>query len=186
MLRQSSANLVLDRKRKLVPCTCSFKSYLVPNGLSVKHLQKLESVAEAYRYAGYIYLISTLARGIREGSVDSEPNDNVPEYTNLGLPYTIEDAIEKCFNAIEQISDGDGCESALVLPLFLVGCETDRPGQIAAVVKRLMMMERSIGIGNIKRARKVVQKVWCSVVEPGGKKPWQYVLQELGWDLILT
>lgn len=98
----------------------------------------------------------------------------------------MENTILQCLDVIDEIPCGDGCESSLVLPLFLAGCETDNAACVTRVIRKLMVMEQTIGLGNITRAREVVQKVWFSAAELSGKRPWHLVVQELNWDLILT
>ncbi|RFU34152.1 hypothetical protein B7463_g2144, partial [Scytalidium lignicola] len=173
-------------KDKLATWTCSSKSYTVPSGVSPKHLQNLELVAEAYRFAAYIYLHSIQRQVSLEELSHSQNKEFDLNLSYSNIPSTTEDAITRCLDVIDKIPCGDGCESSLVLPLFLAGCETNNPAQITTVIRKFMKMEQTIGLGNIRRAREVVQKVWYSAAEVTGKRHWQLVVQELGWDLILT
>ncbi|RDW74205.1 hypothetical protein BP5796_07647 [Coleophoma crateriformis] len=145
-------------EKKLASWKWSLKSYVVPDGVSPSDLQMLERVAEAYRFAAYIYLHSTLKTVNSDQPSRSGAYGDLLRAKDFGLPYSVEYAVQQCLDLAGEIPSGHGCESALLLPLFLAGCETNNVTHISVVVQRLIKMEQTIGIGNIKRAREVVQK----------------------------
>ncbi|KAI9732365.1 MAG: hypothetical protein M1834_001572 [Cirrosporium novae-zelandiae] len=164
---------------------CSSGAYAVPQGVSVTSLKRLEMVANTYRYAAYIYLHFVLGR-LAYNALDYAKYYSSTLIPNIRFGCSKEDAISHCLETIRGIPEGDYCESALVLPLFLAGCETTDLTQFKVVVKRLLVLEQNIGIGNIGKAREVVQRVWESSATFSQRKDWFEVLRELGWDLIVT
>lgn len=169
---------------KLQSWRMSDRAYIVPRGVSASDIRNLESIAKAYYSAAVIYFYSMIS-------------SLTPEF--IGYPLHLiwdtgarlkHEAIIQCFDALWQIPDGAPCESALVLPLFIMGCEADFPAQQAYAIQRLQRLEISIGLGNINRARIIVEQVKANVsfkksLKTDGPK-WSRATDSLGWDLIIT
>lgn len=111
-------------------------------------------------------------------------------YRPDSLTKLAQDSISHCFEALCQIPDGMPCESALILPLFIMGCESEFPTQQAYAIERLRKLETNVGLGNINRARIIVEQVRADASakrQPRGVGPnWRRATDSLGWDLIIT
>lgn len=147
-------------------------------GLSASNLQHLRHIAEAFHSAANIYFYSIC--------------DSMHHLTYLGQSTgrMRHESVIKCFDALQHIPDGMPCESALVLPLFIMGCESDFPAQQVYAIQRLRRLETSVGLGNINRARVIVEQVKADAIfehqsDPVGPK-WRRATNTFGWDLIIT
>lgn len=178
------ANFLSQSYDKLQSWRTSGTAYMVPRGLSASDLRYLQSIAAAFYSAAVIYFYSMTS-------------SLTPEF--IGYPlHPIWDtgtrlkheAVTQCFDALRQVPDGIPCESALVLPLFIMGCEAEFPAQQAYAIQRLQKLETSVGLGNINRARIIVEQVKANVsykksLKTAGPK-WSSATDSLGWDLIIT
>lgn len=150
-------------------------AYTAHHGVSASDLHYLRCIAEAFHSAAIIYYVSM---------TESLPHLRGPTASSK---Y---DSISRCFDALCQIPDGMACESALILPLFVMGCESDFPAQQAYAIQRLRGLETSVGLGNINRARIIAEQVKADassryqVTEVGPR--WSRATDNLGWDLIVT
>lgn len=154
-------------------------------GVPASSIKYLRSAAAAYHSSAVIYFYSMV------GSLPVLSEKTMPwqaGFDNSHLPRHA--AVMNCFDALCNIPDGMPSESALVLPLFIMGCESEYPEQQAYAIQRLRKLESSIGLGNISRARAVVEHVQATSglhlgLERGGPR-WSQATDSLGWDLIVT
>ncbi len=156
-----------------------------PPGVPASSIRYLRSVAVAYHSSAVIYFYSVT------GSLPSLDSRCLPWQADAAVAALLRYvAVMHCFDALCNIPDGMPSESALVLPLFIMGCESEFPEQQTYAIQRLRKLENSIGLGNISRARAVVERVKAISsthlgLEGGGPR-WSQVTDSLGWDLIVT
>lgn len=151
-------------------------------GLSISQLSRLLFVAQRIRYSAFVFLHTVLeyARTIYI-FVDLAWNKLLSR-----LPYTKSQAMDGCFEMLAETPVGEFCEFAgLTLPLFLAGCEVSDKDTRYVVIERLYLIEQSFAIGNIARARDALMTIWQYKNGPRHKVWWK-VLQDMGWDLILS
>ena len=127
----------------------------------------------------------------------SSPYDH-PDFTGplISTPKSV--AIHRCLSRVKFLSLHDHCEySALTFPLFIAGCESDVPEHRNLVSRSLSKLEANFGIGNVKRAKEMLNLLWArrdAIAEDPisvkgtilGKAHWLDILEELQWELILV
>lgn len=91
--------------------------------------------------------------------------------------------VERVFKAIEKVPVGSGPEISLLYPLFSAGVEATGPLRNYAQ-SRMTEMER-FGIGNVRRAKKVMLATW-ERSDLNGSVRWEDVMDDMGWDLSLA
>jgi hypothetical protein len=91
--------------------------------------------------------------------------------------------VEQVFRAIEQVPVGSGPEISLLYPLFSAGVEAT--GQLRDYAQFRMSEMEKIGIGNVKRAKKVMLSTW-EQSDVNGSVRWEDVMEGMGWDLSLA
>lgn len=64
----------------------------------------------------------------------------------------------------------------------MVGCECQSVAEREAVVGALSRLERNFGIGNVTRAKEILDVLW----DGDGNRHWLDVLEGLKWDVILA
>lgn len=126
-------------------------------------------VAECFRDAAYIYLHSILER--------------IP--STYPISKSKEEALQRCLSRIETFHlDPEYCEySALTFPLFIAGCECQTTAERGLVLRALGALERNFGIGNVRRAKEILDILWS---DSGEGRHWLDVLEGLKWDVILA
>jgi hypothetical protein len=159
---------------------CNWKkylpSYIIPKGTTEENLTRLHMVAECFCNAAYIYLHSTLERMMR--GLAQRASSIWTSFISLSK----RGAVERCLRTIRSSPLDDHCEySALTFPLFITGCECEETIDRELIMRSLTQLEVNFGIGNVKRAKEVLNILWT-----GEKLHWLDVLEHLKWDLILT
>ncbi|KAL1899570.1 lysine requiring protein [Sporothrix stenoceras] len=164
-----------------------------PAGVTMAQIGRLLFVAQRIRYAAFVFL-HAMIEFAENTLVDVAPH----EWRSLvdSLPYTKTRAVDGCLDMLETLAVGAHCEfAALTLPLFIAGCETNDPRQRYFVLDRLFLLEKSVSIGNIARARDALMMIWQNPQESStatvsksmtDRQFWWKVLQEMGWELILS
>lgn len=153
---------------------------------------RLLFVAQRIRYAAFVFLHAMI-----EYAESTLSDVSAADWRALvdNIPYTKSRAVDGCLDMLETLAVGAHCEfAALTLPLFVAGCETDDPRQRYFVLDRLSLLEKSVAIGNIARARDALMMIWQHPREDtthksntkNGRQFWWKVLQEMGWELILS
>jgi hypothetical protein len=98
------------------------------------------------------------------------------------ISWTKHDAVRCCLERVESLPLDEHCEySALTFPLFITGCESEDPAARELVIQSLSKLEMNFGIGNVKRAKELLNILWN-----GANMHWLDVLEQLKWDLILA
>jgi hypothetical protein len=121
-----------------------------------------------YRQTTWIYLRRTVL-------ADQQPDQKLHEAVKEGLAY------------LHQLPADDSIQCILLMPVFLLGCsaykQEYRP-QIAEAFDRLQAYSE---LGNIKYARKIVDKVW-EKMDNGDEDVWDWesVISDMGWDFLIT
>jgi len=135
-------------------------------------LLRLQTVAECFRDAAYIYLHSILER---------IPSCQPSLYL---ISISKQEALQRCLSRIETFHiDPEYCEySALTFPLFIAGCECQTTTERGLVLETLGALERNFGIGNVTRAKEILNVLW----NENGEAHWLDVLERLKWDVILA
>jgi hypothetical protein len=197
--------LSLGRDSILHTWTSTKTTYIVPKGITQAALSRLRLVAESFRDAAYIYIHSVLERiTLSEVSFPS----SITSHANWRFEHLISTskttAITSLLKRLKSHPIDKNCEfSALTFPLFIAGCETHSKEDRQLIWDMLSVVEANFGIGNLKRAKEVLEIVWSSCtpavdgIGDGGveiedkparrvKKHWADVLNGLGWDLILA
>ncbi|ERS96175.1 hypothetical protein HMPREF1624_07711 [Sporothrix schenckii ATCC 58251] len=157
-----------------------------PAGVTMAQIGRLLFVAQRIRYATFVFLHAMIEYA-ESTLIDVEP----AEWRALidGLPYAKARAVDGCLDMLETLPVGAHCEfAALTLPLFIAGCETGDPRQRYFVLDRLFLLEKSVAIGNITRARDALVMIWQQTDSTGktARRFWWKILQEMGWELILS
>ena len=98
-------------------------------------------------------------------------------------PEQVRSTVESVFSAIEQVPVGSGPEISLLYPLFSAGVEAT--GNLRDYAQFRMTEMEKIGIGNVKRAKKVMLETW-ERTDINGSVRWEDVMEEMGWDLSLA
>ncbi|KAL6234660.1 hypothetical protein BDW75DRAFT_159162 [Aspergillus navahoensis] len=184
--------------------TCTKTTYIIPKGMTQATLSRLRQVAESFRDAAYIHLHSVLERIARFAFSPPSPpiSDANRKFEHL-ISTSKTTAITSLLTRLKTYPIDNNCEfSALTFPLFIAGCETNSKKDREFVWDMLSVIEVNFGIGNVKRAKEMLEIVWasCSPADNGNgdgkagiedkqgrvKKHWADVLDGLGWDLILA
>lgn len=135
-------------------------------------------VADCFRDAAYIYLHSTLERMALNSATDILP---ASWSSSISVPKP--EALHRCLARVESYYLDHHCEySALTFPLFIAGCESQIRREKDVVIQSLGMLEANFGIGNVRRAKELLEVLWAG----DGSLHWQDALEELQWDLILA
>lgn len=164
----------------------------MPHGVPSCSIQYLQSAAVAYHSSAVIYFctmtasLDTTASHARSWGWGRD-GDAMPMLTK-------QTAVMQCYAALCDIPDGMPSESALVLPLFVMGCESEFSEQQTYAIGRLRRLETTVGLGNIRRARMVVEQVRDTTTHRRtssfgvtAEGPlWNRETDRLGWDLIVT
>ncbi|KAB8238630.1 fungal specific transcription factor domain-containing protein [Aspergillus alliaceus] len=157
--------------------TYTSRQYIIPKGITDGSLLRLRMVAECFRDAAYIYLHSTLER-----MSQSSMAHNLPSLWSSFISRKKPVALRRCLDRIQSFHLDENCEySALTFPLFIAGCESESPAERELVSQSLGKLEMNFGIGNVKRAKELLNILWS-----GEKMHWLDVLERLKWDLILA
>lgn len=180
--------------------------YIIPQGLTPASLTRLQLVAECYRDAASIYLHSILeCMSMKSAKANLETNDPQSDFeatpclfnwTSL-VSTSKPSAVHHCLSRVETFPLDDHCEySALTFPLFIAGCESDTFAQRELVLRSLGKLQRNFGIGNVSRAKEVLNILWTrqdakvqGVTGTGASTRevhWLDILEELKWELILA
>ncbi|BCR87643.1 Zn(II)2Cys6 transcription factor [Aspergillus chevalieri] len=151
--------------------TTPTNQYIIPQGMTPSVLLRLQMVAECFRDAAYIYLHSILER--------------IPSCQPSLYPISTskQEALQRCLSRIETFHlDPEYCEySALTFPLFIAGCECQTIVERDIVMEALGALERNFGIGNVRRAKEILNVLWSE----NGEGHWLDTLERLKWDVIL-
>ena len=91
--------------------------------------------------------------------------------------------VEQVFRAIEKVPVGSGPEISLLYPLFSAGVEAT--GALRDYAQFRMTEMEKIGIGNVRRAKKVMLSTW-EQSDLNGSVRWEDVMEGMGWDLSLA
>ena len=70
----------------------------------------------------------------------------------------------------------------MTFPLFIAGCECQTTTERGLVLETLGALERNFGIGNVTRAKEILNVLW----NENGEAHWLDVLERLKWDVILA
>ncbi|KAJ6013311.1 hypothetical protein N7540_007902 [Penicillium herquei] len=191
-------------------CTWSHASFplIIPKGLTIASLTRLQLVAECFRDASYIYLHSILERMSMKSSRSTAHGDpgNVLYLTEwaplISTPKAT--AVHRCLARVDTFPLDDHCEySALTFPLFIAGAESEIPAHRDLIINSLDKLQDNFGIGNVKRAKELLGIVWArkdanalNEISGGTDIPsyhdrlqsthWQDISEELQWDVILA
>ena len=95
----------------------------------------------------------------------------------------VRSTVQGVFAAIEQVPVGSGPEISLLYPLFSAGVEAT--GNLRDYAQFRMTEMEKIGIGNVKRAKKVMLETW-EQTDINGSVRWEDVMEGMGWDLSLA
>lgn len=170
----------MSRDESLRAWTYGEEKYIIPKGMSQETLSRLRMVAECFRDATFIYLHSTIERIIR-GRGEEEGGQIIQHLT-----VSKAEALGRFRGRIRScllFDDAAHCEySALTFPLFIAGCESREPEVRDDILSRLDALEVNFGIGNVKRAKELLDMVWSS----HSQLHWMDVLESLDWQLILA
>ncbi|OJK05337.1 hypothetical protein ASPACDRAFT_20131 [Aspergillus aculeatus ATCC 16872] len=152
--------------------------YIIPEGITEMNLCRLRMVANCFRDAAYIYLHSILekmSKGMKT-TFTAGPWSAV-------ITMTRSDALQMLLDRIRTASPLDAhCEySALTFPLLIAGCEIRAPEDKELIMTCLSSLEVNFGIGNVKRAKEMLQALWAME-----GVHWLDLLDQLQWDLILA
>ncbi|KAJ5634846.1 hypothetical protein N7528_002688 [Penicillium herquei] len=193
-------------------CTWSHTSYpvMIPKGLTIASLTRLQLVAECFRDAAFIYLHSILERMSMKSSRYTRAEHGDPQkilyFTGwdplISTPKAT--AVHRCLARVETFPLDDHCEySALTFPLFIAGAESEVPAHRDLVISSLNKLQDNFGIGNVRRAKELLGILWArkdanalSEMAGGIDTPdshadfqsthWQDISEELQWDVILA
>ncbi|TQB75297.1 hypothetical protein MPDQ_003272 [Monascus purpureus] len=169
--------------------THTAKEYIIPKGMTQSNLSRLKMVADCFRDAAYIFLHSTLERMSQQQQPESDSKAATLAHlssTWACLAYLSKsEAVHRCLHRVGSSSLDSHCEySALTFPLFIAGCESEIPVERELVMRSLDKLEENFGIGNVKRAKELLQTFWGRQGEQ--RQHWMDALEQLRWELILA
>lgn len=147
----------------------------------------LASVAEAYRGSALVLLYQVWRRSFTPR--DEMHHSSAAEQTVL--QEKIEREVEATLTAVEGIPVGAAAESALLFPLFIVGCEVMDSDRIGKVRARLHATFDKRQFRNITQALELLEEIWSrDHIEQGSHVDsyldWEELLQSSGTKLLLT
>lgn len=137
-----------------------------------------------------MYLHSMLERmNINNKKHQHSTNMNMDMNTR-SISTTKPEALHRCLSRIASFNlDPRHCEySALTFPLFIAGCECRETTERELVMRSLGRLEENFGIGNVKRAKELLNVLWDRQGNENWEKEvhWLDVLEGMQWDLILA
>jgi transcriptional activator protein UGA3 len=97
----------------------------------------------------------------------------------------IRTAVRNILAAFETIPEGDLVESMLIFPVFAAGFAAVEEEERAYVRRRLGIMERSIGFGNVSDAKEAVERYWEEHPDGSGGGSWEGVVGEWGGGTLI-
>jgi len=123
--------------------------------------------AQLYRQSTWVYLYRTIR--------PSKSDPKISRVVDDGLAY------------LNQLPKDSGPQSIMLMPLFLLGCAAFKPEQRSAIAGGFEALQEYSGLGNIRHARKIVEKVWERMdwrVEESWD--WERIIGEMGYDFLVT
>jgi hypothetical protein len=123
--------------------------------------------AQLYRQSTWVYLYRTI-----------QPSKSSPKISGV-----VDDGLEY----LNQLPKDSGPQSIMLMPLFLLGCAAFEPQQREVVKGGFETLREYSGLGNIRHARSIVEKVWERMdwrVEESWD--WERIIGEMGYDFLVT
>ncbi|KAK7542615.1 fungal-specific transcription factor domain-containing protein [Phyllosticta citribraziliensis] len=111
-------------------------------------LEEIQATNSAFHWAGMLHL---LRRVLGCHSAHGE----------------VRHAVEQTLAALRKVRRGSTAEACLLFPIFSVGVEVETEEDRKVVRERMLAMEK-IGLGQVGRARRVLDRVW-----EGGNRAWE-------------
>ncbi|KAK8255325.1 fungal-specific transcription factor domain-containing protein [Phyllosticta capitalensis] len=111
-------------------------------------LEEIQATNSAFHWAGMLHLLRRV----------------------LGCPSAhqeVRHAVEQTLAVLRKVRRGSTAEACLLFPIFSVGVEIEGEEERRALRERMLAMEK-IGLGQVGRARRVLDKVW-----EGGSRAWE-------------
>jgi len=121
-----------------------------------------------YRQCAWLYLQRTI-------NVTSRPNDQLHDGVAEGLLY------------LKDLPEDSSCMSIMLMPLFLLGISAFSEEHRPDIEKAFDNLQAYSSLGNIKHAKKVVQKIW-EMMDAGDEDSWYFekVQNDMGLDFLVT
>jgi hypothetical protein len=119
---------------------------------------------QVYRVAAWLYMYRTV-------------------YNSAPSP-ALDEAFERALEYLEDIPADAGCQSVMLTPVFMMGCSAFKLEHRLAVSRALDTIENYSGLGNIKHARSIVNRIWQLMdsnneAEREHSWDWEGVMEEM-------
>jgi hypothetical protein len=121
-----------------------------------------------YRQCAWLYLQRTI-------NISSRPNDQLYDGVADGLAL------------LRELPADSSCMSILLMPLFLLGISAFSEDHRPDIEQAFDNLQAYSSLGNIKHAKKVVQKIW-DMMDAGDEESWYFekVQHDMGLDFLVT
>ena len=125
------------------------------------------AAAELYRETALVYLHRSLRA--------SRPEPDLRERVRCGVVYLL------------ALPADHPAQSNLLLPTFVLGCAAFEEDQRRDIEVAFSRIEAYSNLGNVQRAREVVQRVW-QMMDEGDERSWDWetVKEEMNYDFLVT
>lgn len=179
--------LTTCRNEYLTSWSCREQSFIIPEGITVATIDRLEMVANCFRYAAFIFLHSSLERMAWPTSTTTVTNINVWDRLRSQISLSKPQALRMIITLLQSHPPDTHTEfSALTFPLFIAGCECEgKEEQLSLILGALKTLELNFGIRNTTRAQEMIELYWGS--NPlRQRRHWLDLLEDMDWDLLLV
>lgn len=180
--------LTYHRNEYLTNWSYKDQSFIIPKGVTEAAIDRLEMVANCFRYAAFIFLHSSLERmawPITSSTTETTPN--IWDKLRSQISHSKSQAIQNIIFLLRSRPPDSHTEfSALTFPLFIAGCECEgKEEQLSLILSALKTLEVNFGIRNTIRAQEIIKLYWGSrsLMQ---KRHWLDLLKDMDWDLLLV
>lgn len=178
--------LMSCRNEYLTNWSCREQSFIIPKGITEAAIDRLEMVANCFRYAAFIFLHSSLER-MAWPTTTTMVNPNIWEKLRSQISHSKSQALQNIVTLLHSNPPDNNTEySALTFPLFIAGCECEgNEEQLTLILGALKTLEVSFGIRNTIRAQEMIELYWGSD-SLRQRRHWLDLLEDMDWDLLLV
>lgn len=183
---EDNPGLTSCRNEYLTNWSCREQSFIIPEGITEATIDRLEMVANCFRYAAFIFLHSSLER-MAWPSITTVAQPNVWDKLRSQISYSKSQALQNIIDLLHCHPPDSHTEfSALTFPLFIAGCECEgQEEQLSLILGTLKTLEVNFGIRNTIRAQEMIKLYWKSD-SLRQRRHWLDLLEDMDWDLLLV
>jgi hypothetical protein len=183
---EGSRELTRCSNEYLTNWSCREQSFIIPEGITEATIDRLEMVADCFRYAAFIFLHSSLERMAWPNST-TVTQPNIWDKLCSQISHSKPQALQNIITLLRSHPPDSHTEfSALTFPLFVAGCECEgKEEQLSLILGALKTLEVNFGIRNTIRAQEMIELCWSSDSQRQ-RRHWLDLLEDMNWDLLLV